>query len=169
MKAAILAFSLLLAGGSATANIAPENMAAVGEWSGRGENVGQAFSACAVFAPYMDGIYLHLDYSVRYDEPGALPDMESEFFYYFLGNDKIEGVSLDNQSNVFQLDGCHDAKSATLQWLQHGNVVGKSEWRQSADGKSLSLKRFGRLESGELMEIGEVLLTKMPDGKSCRK
>lgn len=169
MKSAILAFSLLLASGGAAAKIAPEDMNAVGEWSGRGENVGRAFTACAVFAPYMDGIYLHLDYSVRYDKPGELPDMDSEFFYYFLGNDKIEGVSLDSQSNVFQLTGSHDAKSATMQWLKNGSVVGKSEWRQSADGKTLSLKRFGQLESGELMEIGEVLLKKMPAGKSCRK
>lgn len=169
MKSTILAASLILACGSAAAKIAPENMTAIGEWSGRGENVGQAFTACAVFEPYMDGIYLHLDYSVRYDKPGELPDMESEFFYYFLGDNKIEGVSLDNQSNVFQLNGSHDAKSASIQWLKNGNVVGKSEWRQSADGKTLSLKRFGQLESGELMEIGEVLLRRLPAGKSCRK
>jgi len=169
MKSTILAASLLLACGSASAKIAPENMTAIGEWSGRGENVGQAFTACAVFSPYMDGIYLHLDYSVRYDNPGKLPNMESEFFYYFLDESKIEGVSLDSQSNVFQLTGSHEGKSANLQWLKNGNVVGKSEWRQSVDGKTLSLKRFGQLESGELMEIGEVLLKKMPAGESCRK
>lgn len=169
MKSMILTASLLLASSSAVAKIAPENMTAIGEWSGRGENVGQAFTACAVFSPYMDGVYLHLDYSVRYDNPGKLPNMESEFFYYFLDENKIEGVSLDSQSNVFQLTGSHEGKSANLQWLKNGNVVGKSEWRQSVDGQTLSLKRFGQLESGELMEIGEVLLKKLPAGESCRK
>ena len=168
MKSAILAFSLLLASGGAVAKVSPESMSVVGEWSGRGENVGKPFTACAVFSPYMDNVYLHLDYSTRYDTPGQLPDMESEFFYYFLADGKIEGVSLDNQSNVFQLSGSHDAKTASLQWLKNGNVVGKSEWRQSADGKTLSLKRFGQLESGELMEIGEVILHRLPAGKSCR-
>lgn len=168
MKTAILAFSLLLASGGATAKVSPEGMGVIGEWSGRGETVGKAFTACAVFAPYMDNVYLHLDYSTRFDNPGELPDMEAEFFYYFLDDGRIEGVSLDNQSNVFQLSGSHDAKSATLQWLKNGNVVGKSEWRQSADGKTLSLKRFGQLASGELMEIGEVLLQRLPAGKSCR-
>jgi hypothetical protein len=169
MKSTILAASLLLACGSTSAKVTPENMSAIGEWSGRGETVGQPFTACAVFSPYMDGIYLHLDYSVQYDNPGSLPDMTSEFFYYFLDDGKIEGASLDSQSNVFQLSGSHDAKTATLQWLKNGNIVGKSEWRQSADGKTLSLKRFGQLESGELKEIGEVLLKKMPAGQICKK
>lgn len=168
MKSAILAFSLLLASGGAVAKVSPEGMGIIGEWTGRGETVGKAFTACAVFAPYMDNVYLHLDLSTRYDKPGELPDAEAEFFYYFLDDGTIEGASLDSQSNIFQLTGSHDAKSATLQWLKNGNVVGKSEWRQSADGKTLSLKRFGQLESGELMEFGEVLLHRLPAGKSCR-
>lgn len=168
MKLSILATLLLLACGNASAKIVPENMAAIGAWSGRGETIGQPFTACAEFSPYMDGIYLNLDYSIHYDKPGALPDMKSEFFYYFLDDGKIEGASLDSQSNIFQLSGSHDTKSATLQWLKNGNVVGKSEWRQSADGKTLSLKRFGQLESGELKEIGEVILHRLPAGKSCR-
>jgi hypothetical protein len=168
MKSAILAFSLLLASGGAAAKVSPEGMSIIGEWSGRGETVGKAFTACAVFAPYMDDVYLHLDFSTRYDTPGGLPDGEAEFFYYFLDDGKIEGASLDSQSNIFQLTGSHDAKSANLQWLKNGSVVGKSEWRQSADGKTLNLKRFGQLSSGELMEIGEVVLHRLPAGKSCR-
>ena len=169
MKPAILAISLLLACGGASAKVSPEAMGIIGEWSGRGETVGKEFTACSVFAPYMDYVYLHLHFSSRYDTPGELPDMQAEYFYYFLDDGRIEGASLDSQSNIFQLTGSHDAKSATLQWLKNGNVVGKSEWRQSADGKTLSLKRFGQLESGELREIGEVILHRLPVGKSCQK
>lgn len=168
MKSAILAFSLLLASGGAAAKVSPDGMSIIGEWSGRGETVGKAFTACAVFTPYMDDVYLHLDFNSRYDKPSELPDTKAEYFYYFLDGGKIEGASLDSQSNIFQLTGSHDAKSATLQWLKNGGVVGKSEWQQSADGKTLSLKRFGQTESGELMEFGEVLLHRLPAGKSCR-
>ena len=167
MKPAILALSLLLACGTASAKISPEKMAVVGEWSGRGETVGNAFSACAAFAPYMDDIYLHLDFSTRYDNPGVLPDVDAEYFYFLLDDGRIEGVSLDNQSNVFQLTGKHDGASATLQWLKNGNAVGKSEWRLSDDGKRLTLKRFGLLPDGELKEIGEVVLQRLPAGKRC--
>lgn len=167
MKPAILALSLLFACGATSAKISPEKMAVVGEWTGRGETVGNAFTACAVFAPYMDDIYLHLDFSTHYDAIGALPDIESEYFYYFLDNARIEGVSLDNQSNVFQLSGSHDGATATLQWLKNGNIVGQSEWRLSDDGKRLTLKRFGLLPDGELKEIGEVVLQRLPAGKRC--
>lgn len=169
MKSAILALSLLLACGAAAAKISPEKMAVVGEWTGRGETVGNAFTACAVFAPYMDDIYLHLDFSTRYDAIGALPDIESEYFYYFLDDARIEGVSLDNQSNVFQLSGSHDGATATLQWLKNGKIVGQSEWHLSKDGKTLTFTRFGLLPNGELKEIGDVLLQKLPAGESCRK
>lgn len=168
MKSAILALSLLFACGATSAKISPEKMAVVGEWSGRGETVGNAFSACAAFAPYMDNIYLHLDFSTRYDNPGVLPDVESEYFYYFLDDGRIEGVALDNQSNVFQLTGSHDSRTATLQWLKNGAVVGQSEWVLSKDGKTLTFTRFGLLPDGELKEIGEVLLQRLPAGKSCR-
>lgn len=167
MKPMSLAVALLFAAGTATAALSPDKMRAVGEWSGRGETVGNAFTACAVFAPYMDNLYLHLDFSTRYDATGSLPDIEAEYFYYFLDDGRIEGVSLDNQSNVFQLTGKHDASTATLQWLKNGNAVGKSEWRLSDDGQTLTFKRFGLLPGGELKEIGEVLLRKLPAGESC--
>jgi hypothetical protein len=168
MKSAILAFSLLLASGVSAAKVSPEGMGIIGEWSGNGETIGKAFTACAVFTPYMDNVYLHLDFSTRYEKPSDLPDIQAEYFYYFLDDGNIEGVSLDNQSNVFQLTGSHDARTATLQWLKNGNVAGKSEWRLSKDGKTLTFKRFGLLPNGELKEIGDVLLQKLPDGKSCR-
>lgn len=168
MKRAIPAIFLALACSAAVAKTAPDDMRVIGEWSGRGETVGNAFSACAAFAPYMDNIYLHLDFSTRYDKPGSLPDVDAEYFYYLLDDGRIEGVSLDNQSNVFQLTGKHDAGTATLQWLKNGDPVGKSQWRLSDDGKTLTLKRFGLLPDGELKEIGEVVLQRVPSGKSCR-
>lgn len=169
MKKAILACSLVLACSAVMAKTPPDRMRVIGEWSGRGENVAGAFTACATFAPYMDNIYLHLNYRTHYDTPGKLPDQKIESFYYMLDNGKFEGVTLDNQSNVFQLGGKYGDNSLSGQWFKNGKVVGKSEWRLSKDARKLSYVRYGQLPSGEFKEIGEVNLEKLPKGRHCGK
>jgi hypothetical protein len=167
MNKMILAATLLIACIPAWAKPSPEQMSIIGEWSGHGDNIGNAFNACATFSPYMDNMYVHLDYRVHYQKPSSLPDMQSEYFYYFLDNGKLEGISLDSQSNVFQLGGNYDRQSANLQWFKNGKVIGESQWQLSADGKTLSLRRFGQLGTGEVMEIGSVLFNKLPKGQRC--
>lgn len=169
MKKAILAFSLVLACASAMAKTPPDRMRIIGEWTGRGENVASAFTACATFAPYMDNIYLRLNYRTHYDKAGELPDQKTESFYYMLDNGTFEGVTLDNQSNVFQLGGKYNDDGLSGQWFKNGKVVGKGEWRLSKDANKLSYIRYGRLASGDFKEIGEVRLTRLPAGKHCKK
>jgi hypothetical protein len=169
MKTAILAFSLVLACTSAMAKTPPDRMRVIGEWSGRGENVAGTFKACATFASYMDNTYLHLNYRTHYDIPGKLSDQKAESFYFMLDDGTFEGVTLDNQSNVFQLGGKYGDDALSGQWFKNGNVVGKSEWRLSEDSKKISYIRYGLLPSGEFKEIGQVLLEKLPAGESCLK
>ena len=169
MKSAILAFSLLLASGGAAAKVSPEGMSIIGEWSGRGENVAGTFKACATFASYMDNTYLHLNYRTHFDNPGKMTDQKTESFYFLLDDGTFEGVTLDNQSNVFQLGGKYGDDALSGQWFKNGKVVGKSEWRLSEDSKKISYIRYGLLPSGEFKEIGQVLLEKLPAGKSCQK
>lgn len=168
MKSAILAFSLLLASGGAAAKISPEGMGIVGEWSGRGETVGNAFTACASISPYMDNLYLHLGYSVHYDKAG-LPALKSETYYYFLDDGKVEGVSLDNQTNVFQLNGVYASRRMSTQGLKNGKAFIQTEWRLSEDDKTLSFVRYGLMPSGDMKQISEVSLTRLPAGQSCTK
>jgi hypothetical protein len=130
--------------------------------------VGQPFTACAKFAPYMKDVYLHLDYSMRYDKAGDLPSQMAESFYTFLEGGRVEGVSLDSQSNVFQLNGIYTDHRMSVTWLKNGNTIGKSEWRLSADGNTLTFVRFGQLD-GEFKEIGEVKMSRLPAGKACGK
>ncbi len=168
MKIPAIALSLCMACCAVSAAPAPDKMPVIGEWSGRGETVGNAFSACATFSPYMDNLYLHLDYSVNYDK-GSLPDLKTETFYYFLDDGKVEGVSLDNQSNVFQLNGIYAERRMSTQGLKNGKAIAQTEWRLSEDGKTLSFVRFGQMPSGEMKEISEVTMTRVPEGGSCGK
>ena len=167
MKRLAIIVSLLLAGTAAAQNT-PEHGRVHGEWSGRGDTVGQPFTACAKFAPYMKNVYLHLDYSTHYDKAGELPDQMTESFYTFLDGGRVEGVSLDSQSNVFQLDGTYSDHRMSVAWLKNGNTIGKSEWRLSADGNTLTFVRFGQM-GGEFKEIGEVTMNRLQAGKTCGK
>jgi hypothetical protein len=167
MKRLAIIVSLLLAGTAAAKNT-PEHGRVHGEWSGRGDTVGQPFTACARFSPYMNGAYLHLDYSMRYDKTGELPNQTTESFYTFLDGGRVEGVSLDSLSNVFQLEGTYADHRMSLAWLKNGNTAGKAEWRLSEDGNTLTFVRFGQL-GGEFKEIGEVKMSRLPAGKSCAK
>jgi hypothetical protein len=166
MKRLILLTALTMSGLAAAAS-GPDRTQILGEWSGRGENVGQPFSACAKFTPYMDNVYLHLDYRTRYETAGSLPDQTTESFYTFLEDTRVEGVTLDSLSNVFQITGNYSKYQMSTLWLKNGKTVGKSEWRLSEDGKSLSFIRFGQI-GGQYKEIGEVTLQRVPAGKSCR-
>lgn len=168
MKVPVIAFSLCVACCAASAAPSPDKTQVIGAWSGRGETVGNAFTACAAFSPYMDNIYLHLDYSVHYDKVD-LPDLKAETFYYFLDGGKVEGVSLDNQSNVFQLNGIYAERRMSTQGLKNGKAIVQTEWRLSEDGKTLRFVRFGQMPSGEMKEISEVQLTRVPDGGQCGK
>jgi len=47
-------------------------------------------------------------------------------------------------------------------------AITQTEWRLSEDGKTLRFARYGLMPSGEMKEIGEVLLEKLPAGNSCR-
>lgn len=169
MKRLAIIVSLLLAGTGAAAKTPSEHGRVHGEWSGRGETAGQAFTACAKFAPYMNNVYLHLDYRVNYDAGTSLPAQQTESFYVFLDEGKVEGVTLDNASNVFQINGTYSDQTMSTRWLKNGNAVGKSEWRLSQDGNTLLFMRYGLMPDGELKEIGEVKMTRVTDGKRCAK
>jgi hypothetical protein len=168
MKRPAILLSLLLACTGATAKTTPDHEQVHGEWSGRGDTVGQAFSACAKFSPYMNGAYLHLDYAMRYDTAGAMPNQMTESFYTFLDNGRVEGVSLDSLSNVLQLNGTYADHRMNVDWLKNGKTIGKAEWRLSADGNTLTFVRFGEM-GGQFKEIGEVKMNRLPAGKSCSK
>ena len=168
MKIPVIALSLCMACCAVSAAPAPDKMPVIGEWSGRGETVGNTFTACATLSPYMDNLYLHLDYSVHYDKAG-LPALKTETFYYFLDGGKDEGVSLDNQSNVFQLNSIYAERRMSTQGLKNGKAIAQTEWRLSEDGKTLSYVRFGQMPSGEMKEISEVAMTRVPDGGHCGK
>jgi hypothetical protein len=168
MKHLAIVISLLLTGTAAAAKTAPDHGRVHGEWSGRGETVGQPFTACARFAPYMNDVYLHLDYSMQYDKAGDLPNQMTESFYTFLDGGRVEGVSLDSLSNVFQLNGSYADHRMSLVWLKNGNTAGKAEWQLSEDGNTLTFVRFGQM-GGEFKEIGEVKMSRLPAGKRCAK
>jgi hypothetical protein len=167
MNRLILLTALTMSGLTAAAS-GPDRTQILGEWSGRGENVGQPFSACAKFTPYMDNVYLHLDYRTRYDNAGSLPDQTTESFYTFLESTRVEGVTLDSLSNVFQLNGIYSDHRMSVLWLKNGNTIGKSEWRLSADGNTLTFVRFGQM-GGEFKEIGEVNMSRLQNGEHCTK
>ncbi len=169
-RLSLSALLLLACGGvAASEKMAPDSMAVIGEWSGRGDTVGQNFTACARFAPYMNNLYLHLDYRTYYDQADGLPDQYSESFYYFLDDGQVEGLTLDNFSNMFQLSGRSSERSMSTQWLKNGRPAGKTDWALSEDGKTLTFVRFGQLESGELKQMGEVRMQKLPEGQRCGK
>lgn len=168
MKIPAIAFSLCMACCTVSAAPAPDKMSVIGKWSGRGETVGNTFTTCATLSPYMDNLYLHLDYSVHYDNAG-LPDLKSETFYYFLDDGRIEGVSLDNQSNVFQLNGIYASNRMSTKGLKNGKTAAQTEWRLSEDKKMLSFVRYGLMPSGEMKEISEVTMTRVPEGGLCGK
>ena len=134
----------------------------------KGRMIDKPFSACAVFSPYMDNTYLHLDYSLRFNESPTVTSLHQEAYYYFLANGTIEGVSLDNQSNTFQIIGTYKALGASNKWLKAGKEIGATHWQLSADGKTLTYSNFGLLKNGELMQIGEVTFTRLASGKTCK-
>lgn len=170
MKTAILTVALIFSSSCAFAAVPPnpKNFKVIGQWSGKGSMVGKPFSACAVFSPYMSNAYLHLDYSLRFNESPNVTSLHQEAFYYFLANGSIEGVSLDNQSNTFQIIGEYAPNVASNKWLKAGKEIGATQWQLSTDGNTLTFSNFGLLKSGELMQIGEVSFTRMASGKSCK-
>jgi hypothetical protein len=168
MKRPAIILSLLLACTGAAAKTVTEHGRVHGEWSGRGDTLDHAFTACAKFSSYMNGVYLHLDYGVRYDVAGALPNQTTESFYTFLNNGRVEGVSLDSLSNVLQLNGTYADHRMSVDWLKNGDTIGKAEWYLSADGNTLTFVRFGEMD-GQFKEIGEVKMNRLPAGKSCSK
>ena len=168
MKRLAITLSLLLACTGAAAKTVTDHGRVHGEWSGRGDTVGQPFSACAKFSPYMNGAYLHLDYAVRYDNAGALPNQMTESFYTFLDNGRVEGVSLDSLSNVLQLNGTYADHRMSVDWLKNGDTIGKAEWYLSADGNTLTFVRFGEM-GGQFKEIGEVKMNRLQAGERCSK
>ncbi|MFZ9347637.1 MAG: hypothetical protein ACO24Z_02725 [Arenimonas sp.] len=113
----------------------------------------------------MNDVYLHLDYSMRYDKAGELPNQTTESFYTLLDGGRVEGVSLDSLSNVLQLNGTYADHRMNVTWLKNGNTVGKAEWRLSEDGNTLTFVRFGQM-GGEFKEIGEVKMNRLPAGKT---
>lgn len=167
MNRSVFSAVLLIACSGAMADTSPGKMRVIGEWSGRGETVGKAFSACARFTPHMDDIYLKYDYRVRYDAAGGLPAQRIESYYHFLENGKVEGVSLDSLSNVFQIEGSYQGNGLSTRWLKNGKTAGKSDWQLSANGKTLKITRFGLLANGEFKEISTVTMTRVPAGKNC--
>lgn len=169
MRYSVLVASLFLACNGLAAKSSPSQMRVVGEWSGRGETAGHGFTACAEIAPYMDDVYLRLDYRVAYDSGTPMTAQQTESFYVFLNDNRVEGVTLDNASNVFQIHGRVTDQSMNTQWFKNGRVVGKSEWQLSQDGKTLHFTRFGLFPDGELKEIGGVKMTRLPNGKHCGK
>jgi hypothetical protein len=171
MNRSVLSAFLLIAcsGVSASEKMAPDSMPVIGEWQGRGDTVGRAFTACARFAPYMNNLYLHFDYRVHYDQDNGLPDAYTESFYYFLEDGQVEGLSLDNFSNMFQISGRFADHRMSTQWLKNGQPAGKTEWALSKDNQTLTFTRYGLLESGELKEIGTVNLQKVPQSQTCKK
>jgi len=168
MKIPVIALSLCLACCAVSAAPAPDKMPVIGKWSGRGETVGNTFTACATLSPYMDNLYLQLDYSVHYDKAG-LPALKTQTFYYFLDDGRVEGVSLDNQSNVFQLNGVHTRNRMSTQGLKNGKTATQTEWRLSEDYKTLSFVRYGLMPSGEMQAFSEVAMTRVPEDGRCGK
>jgi hypothetical protein len=170
MNRSVLSVFLLIAcsGVAASEKMAPDSMAVIGQWQGRGDTVGQEFTTCARFAPYMNNLYLHLDYRVHYDQNNGVPDAYNESFYYFLEDGQVEGLSLDNFSNMFQITGRFADQRMSTQWLKNGKIAGKAEWVLSKDNQTLTIVRFGLLESGELKEIGTVVMSRLQNGEVCK-
>ncbi len=165
--AAVFAVLLLACGSAMAAPPRPDQAPVLGEWAGKGDTLGEPFAACATISPYMDNVYLHLNYRVRQLGPSDVPDIALESFYFFLENDKVEGVTLDNLSNVMQVAGEYAERRMSTRWFKNGKVIGKSEWRLSADAKTLTFVRYGLLDSGEFKSFGEVVLKRLPEGERC--
>ena len=164
-------FALLLLAcnlANATEKMTPKSMSVIGEWAGSGSTAGQNFTACAKFSPHMDDVYLRMEYDVYYGKSSKLPDQKSETFYVFLDAGRVEGVSLDSLSNVFQITGIFANQRMSVHWLKNGKNIGKAEWFLSSDRKMLTFVRYGRIGE-EYREIGDVVLRRLPAGKTCGK
>jgi hypothetical protein len=168
MKSAIGSLLLFACVAPAVAATVPSQLAANGQWQGRGVQVGNAFTACAAISPHMDDTLVHLRLELRFDEQGRAP-IKSEAFLAMLGDGEVEGVSFDNQTNSFQVSGRHDRNGMQTQWSRHGSPVGRSAWHLSEDGQRLTFQTFGLMPDGRVLEIGAVEFSRAPDGTTCGK
>lgn len=166
MKNTFVALLLAFAAVPVWSATLPSELAAKGQWQGRGVQVGAPFTACATISPYMDDTLVHVKYDVFFDVPGRAP-VKSEAFFAILDDGVVEGVSFDNQSNSFQITGRHEPNSLQTQWSRHGTAVGISSWRLSEDGETLTFANFGLMPDGTALEIGAVEFSRVAAGTSC--
>lgn len=164
----IAAFLFILCATPVLSAVKPSELTVLGTWQGKGEYVGVPFTACAKLAPYLDDTFVRMDYSVHFGTANASP-RKSETFYALLDGGKVEGVSIDNRTNAFQISGTYSDGRMSTQWFKSGKAVGRSEWRLSDDGRQLLFASYGVMQDGTVLEIGEVALVRIPAGGDCAK